>query len=509
MSKETIAKNTIFLYFRMILTMLVTLFTSRVILQVLGVEDFGIYQAVGGVVALLSFLNTALSAGSSRFLTFELGKKDLLKLRQTFSSILIVHTILGVGIIFLAETAGLWFIQHKLIIPADRFDAAITAYHFSVLTIFFSITQVPYNAAIISHEKMAIYAYLSILEVILKLAIVYLLLIASWDKLKVYAILLCIVQIGIALSYRLYCKIKFSECHGKVTFDSTIVKSILTFSSWNLLTNTAAVGVMHGTTVLINIFFTPGIVAARAIANQVNGAANQLVQNFRNAVNPQIIKKFANDDIDGSKKLLLASTKISFFLMLFLCIPICFEAETLLRLWLKIVPDTSVPFLRLILITTLFQTISQSFYTALSAKGQIRENAISTSTIGFCTLFIIYILFKIGFSPISLAWSILIEEAILALLVKPFLVVKIANYKWEEIANVFVTCFKVSITAIILPLVFFVSSIYNELNEFIRFSTTVLLSTLSIIFSTWFFGLDSESKKFILQIFRKMMNRSK
>lgn len=507
MSKETIAKNTIFLYFRMILTMLVTLYTSRVILHVLGIEDFGIYQSVGGVVALLSFINTALSAGSSRFITFELGQNNIDRLKKTFSSVLIVHTILAIFVVLVAESVGLWFVFNKLVITPDRMEAAVFAYHFSVATIFLTITQVPYNASIISHEKMSIYAYLSILEVLLKLAIVFLLEWASWDKLKVYAILLCFVQFGVAYSYRIYCKRKFQECRGSFSFDKGIVKNILNYSSWNLITNTAAAAVTHGTTVLTNMFFNPGVVAARAIANQVNGAAGQLVQNFRNAVNPQIVKRFAKEDVEGSKHLLLISTKISFFLMLFLCVPICFEADVVLKLWLGVIPEYSVIFLRLIIVTTLIQTFSQSFYTALYAKGRIRENAIFTSLIGFVTLFVIYILFKRGSSAVSLAWCILIEEAFLALVVKPLLIIKIAGYKWNDMWSVFIPCLKVTLLAIPVPLVVFIMLPSYISNEYVRFLLMVPLSILFVGLSIWFVGLNPEIKNFISSLKNKILKK--
>lgn len=493
----------------MFLTMLVTLYTSRIILQVLGIDDYGIYQTVGGVVALLSFINTALSAGSSRFLTFELGRNDFDKLRRTFSSVLIVHTALALFVVLVAETVGLWFIYNKLVIASNRLDAAVFALHFSVVTIFFTITQVPYNASIISHEKMSVYAYLSILEVCLKLAIVYLLQIAEWDKLKVYAVLLCIVQIGIALSYRLYCRCKFSECRATLSFDKSIVKNVLNYSSWNLLTNTAAAAVVHGTTVLTNMFFNPSVVAARAIANQLNGAASQLVNNFRNAVNPQIVKRLANEDLNGSKYLLLLSTKISFFLMLLLCVPTCLVADTLLRLWLGVIPEHSVSFLRLALVTTLFQTLSQSFYTALYAKGQIRENAMYTSIIGFATIGVIYILFKCGFSAVSLAWCMLVEEALLAIVVKSYLVVKIAGYMWHDILGVFWTCLKVSLIALPIPLVTFFVISTETVNEYVRFSVMVLLSVLSVCVSVWFVGLTQEMKLFIMQVYEKFKRKIK
>lgn len=507
MSKEVIAKNTIFLYVRMILIMLVTLFTSRVVLQVLGVNDYGIYQTVGGVVFLLSFLNSALSAGSSRFLTYELGTGNVEKLKITFSSIFIVHTVLAFIIVLIAESIGVWFVKNKLNIPLDRLDAGVFTFHFSVFAVFFSVTQVPYNASIISHEKMSIYAYLSILEVVLKLVIVYLLMITSWDKLKIYAVLYCAVQVGVACTYRIYCRKSFSECRTSLIFDRSIVKNVLNYSSWNLLTNAAAAGVIHGTTLLINIFFNPGIVTARAIANQVNTAAIQLVQNFRNAVNPQIVKRLAQGDFEGSKRLLLISTKISFFLMLFLCVPIVFETETLLQLWLGVVPDQCAIFLKLVVVTTLFQTFSQSFYTALYAKGVIRGNAIYTSLIGFLALIVVFVLFKCGFPPIALAWVVLIEEVFLALVVKPILVIKVAGYQWNDMRKTFLSCFKVALISLPAPfVVYWLCTVYVA-NGCVQFISVVAASVVSVGVAVWTIGFDSEMKSFIVQIIRKKLKK--
>lgn len=307
---KTIAKNTLFLYFRMLFTMFVSLYTSRVILRVLGVDDYGTYQTVGGVVAMISFLNGALSSGSSRFLTFELGRGDETRLRKTFSTTLLMHCFLALALAVVAETIGLWFVYNKLVISPDRMDAAVFAYHLSILASVITITQVPYTASIISHERMGIYAYMSIVEVTLKLAIVYLLNIINWDKLEMYAALLCVTQIGIALFYRYYCTRRFPETHFTWHMDCAIVKNVLSYSGWNFWANASVALKNQGTLILLNMFFSPAVVAARAIANQVNMAANQFVQNFRTAANPQIVKRYAAGDFDGSKKLLLESPNI-------------------------------------------------------------------------------------------------------------------------------------------------------------------------------------------------------
>ena len=396
-SNKTIVKNTVFLYFRMMLTMIISLYTSRVILQVLGIDDYGIYQAVGGIVGFLSFVNNALSTGSSRFITFGLGIGDQQKLKNIFSTTLTSHIILAIVIIILAETIGLWFLHNKLVIAPERLAAAEFAFHLSIVTAFFSLTQVPYSACIIAHEKMGVFAYVSIIESTLRLLIVYLLTIGEFDKLKLYAILLCLIQVGLILFYRFYCIRHFDETKFRLFFDKTLFKEIAGFSGWSLFASTSMALNGQGILVLLNMFFSPSVVAARAISLQVNSAANQFVANFQIAANPQIVKKYAAKDYDGSKMLLLQTTKFSFYLMLLLSLPICLGAKQLLSIWLETVPEYTVIFLQLVIIQSLFCVFDTSFYRALYAKGRLRENALISPTLVFLQFPIIYLLFKFGY----------------------------------------------------------------------------------------------------------------
>ena len=505
-NNKTIAKNTIFLYIRMMFTMVVSLYTSRVILQVLGVDDFGIYQTVGGVVGMLQFVNGALSAGSSRFLTYEMGTGNYEKLKRTFSSVLTAHILMALLIVLVAETGGLWFVYNKLVIPAERMDAAVFAYHLSILAAVFQITQVPYNASIISHEKMGIYAYVSIAEVTMKLAIVYALSIEGWDKLMLYSLLLCVVNISIVLFYNIYCTRKFEETHYKPMWDKDIMRGVLSYSGWNLFANTAIALNNQGAIILINMFFSPGVVAARAIANQVNMAANQFIQNFRTAANPQIVKRYAAGDHDGSKSLLLSSTKFSYYLMLILSLPICLVAEPLLKLWLGQVPDYSVIFLQLAIITSLFQVFDTSFYTALYAKGRIRENALISPTVGFFVFPVAYFLFRLGFSPISLAVVLLVVYAILGLIVKPILVIKIVDYTWKDIMKVFRPCFWVSIISAIIPVVFYIYRNTLFPNTILQFFMLSGFSILSVALTVWLIGIDKNTKVKLKDYIKQKLN---
>lgn len=505
-NNKTIAKNTLFLYFRMMVTMVISLYTSRVVLKILGVDDYGIYQAVGGIVGFLSFVNNALSTGSSRFLTYGLGEGNLEKLKRTFSTTLTAHIILALIIVIVAETVGLWFLYNKLVIPLERIEAAAFAFHLSIVTAFFSLTQVPYGACIIAHEKMTIYAYVSIVEAVLKLAIVYMLAIGDVDKLKLYATLLCLLQVGIIIFYRIYCVQRFDEARFKFSIDKKIFREIAGFSGWQLFANGSIALNSQGILILLNMFFAPAVVAARAISIQVNMAANQFVTNFQTAANPQIVKLYAAKDYEGSKKLLLQTTRLSFYLMFLLALPICLVAQQLLQLWLGIVPEYTVIFLQLIIIQSLFQVFDTSFYRALYAKGQIRENALISPTLGFIRFPIIYLLFKFGCSPVALSWASLITYMLLGLIIKPILVIKIVNYTWHDIFSVFKPCLYVTLASLPLPL-----SVYywlkNHDSMVLSFCVITAVSVLSVACASWYLGMDKPMRQKVVEMVKKKIHR--
>ena len=501
-ANKTIAKNTMFLYFRMMVTMLITLYTTRVVLKVLGVDDYGIYQAVGGIVGFLSFINNSLSNGSSRFLTYSLGEGDGVKLKKVFSTTLTAHICLAIIIVAIAETAGLWFLYNKLVIPPDRLSAAVFAFHISLVTAFFSLTQVPYNACIIAHEKMTVFAYVSIIDAALKLFVVYLLMIGGFDKLKLYALLLCLVQIGIILFYRIYCVRHFSEAHFKFFIDKKIFKEIAGFSGWSLLANGAIALNNQGILVLLNMFFSPAIVTARSVSLQIYMAANHFVDNFQTAANPQIVKRYAAKDYDGSKKLLLQMTKYSFYLMLLVFLPICLAARPLLQLWLDEVPEYTVIFLQLIAIQSLFHVFDISFYKALYAKGQIRENAIISPSLGFLQFPIVYVLFKMGFSPVTLSLASLISNVLLGLIVKPVLIIKIVNYTWSDVFSVFWPCLKVFTVAVPIPLLAYLYHPHFE-SDFFSLLWIVIVCIMSVSCTCWFIGIDGEMRQRLVLLAKK------
>lgn len=487
----------------MMATMVVSLYTSRVVLQILGVEDYGLYAVVGGVVGMLSFLNGALSAGSSRFLTFELGIGDLDKLSRTFSTLLNSHIIFALFLAILAETIGLWFVCNKLAVPVDRMNAAVWVYHISILTAVITVIQTPYNASIISHEKMNVYAYVSLVEVFLKLGAVYVLKLGDFDKLIFYAFLLFIVTGGIAWFYRSYCVWKFRETRYKFMLDKDILKLVGGFSGWSLLANGSIALNGQGINIITNMFFNPSIVAARVISVQVNMAAMQFIQNFRTAVNPQIIKKYAAMDYDGSKNLMLNSTKFSFYLMLLLGLPIFILAEPLLHIWLGQVPEYSVIFLKLIIIQSLFSVFDRSFIVAIQAKGRLKENALVSPTIGMVKFLIIYFLFKAGFSPIALSYAGIISSLIIGMIAKPIILCRIVKYSFQDIARLFMECIRVAAIAIPIPIL-----VNHFLNKgLISFAIICVISVICVLTTVFFAGIDSGMRSKIVELSKSRIQK--
>lgn len=500
-NNKRIAKNTFLLYIRMLFLMLINLYTSRVILQILGVEDYGIYNAVGGIVLILSFLNSALSNGSSRFITYELGKKNTSELNNVFCTILNAHIILAIIVVIIAESIGLWFIKTKLGLPDDRFDAALFAFHFSVLTSVASITQVPYTATIIAHEKMQIYAYASIIEVVLKLLILYLLPVLGQDRLQTYAILLFCIQIMIMSIYRIYCIRKFNETKFKFIFNKKKFKEVAAFSSWSLLGNAAHALTGQGTNILLQMFFGPQLVAARAISLQINMAANQFVSNFKLAADPQIVKYYAAGDTDKSKELTLNTAKFTFFLMLLLCIPIYIVAEPLLKLWLVSVPPYTLIFLQLIVIQSLFSVLDTCFYTGLYACGRVKENALISPLILSLQFPAIYIAFKVGCSPIFLSYAGIFVTIILALIIKPLLLIKLAGYTYRDMKDIFVPCIKTAITAFIpsLLIAHYLSGNYWQ------YALLLILVIIIIILSILYIGIEKRQRQELFKLIKRKL----
>jgi len=506
-SNKTIAKNTLMLYIRMFITMIVSLYTSRVILQVLGVEDYGIYHSVGGITMLMTFVNHALATGTSRYITYSLGKGDERELNIVFSTALTIHIALAIFIVLVAETIGLWFLYNKLIIPPERMSAALYCYQMSIVTVVLGITQVPYGALIIGHERMNIYAYVSVVEVVLKLLIVYALYLSPFDKLKVYATLFSLLSAGIRIFYRIYCVRHFKEAHYQFVFDKKYLKEIGAFSGWSLFTNAVNALNGQGILILLNMFFSPAIVASRAISLQVNGAVMQFVGNFRTAINPQITKRMAAGNLEGSKNLTMISAKFSYYIVLIFAVPIIFATETLLRLWLGQVPEYSVRFVQLILIDSLFYVLNSCLYSPLYAAGKIRENALISTLVAFVSFALTYVFLRLGYSPLTTSYLAIIKSMIIGVIVKPIMLVKILHYNWRDFLSLFLPCFLVTICSLPIPTLFYMLEYQSSSSNVWMFLAMVFIAGASIVCSIWFLGLTPVMKEQVTGLVKSRLVR--
>lgn len=507
-SNKTIAKNTLLLYFRMSLVTVVGLYTSRVILQYLGVDDFGIYNIAGSVVALFAFLSGALGSSSSRFITIEIGKVkdgDNNHLIECFKTTRTIHAILAACILLIAETIGLWILYTQCNIPADRMIAAMWVYQISVATSVLNITQVPFTALIIAHERMGIYAYVSIFEVIAKLLICYLLVISPVDKLIFYAALLFVVQIITLGYYRMYCKRKFEECKMGYTISKEFFRPLMSFSFWNLFGSLSYSALTQGTTIIISMFFTPAIVAARAVANQVKNHVINFVNNFRMAINPQILKRHSAGDKESSKELLFLSCNISFYLMLAMVLPLLFESRFVLELWLHEVPEYTVEFLQIVLLEMLFYVYDVTFYQIFQAEGRLKENAIICPVMDFVVLGIIFFIYRAGGNVLWIAWGMLFLTIMQGMVVKPILAIRMFGYSWSDFIKVFINNAIVFFASAIIP---FIVVYTANIGDGIALNLSIIiLSIIAVCVASYLFGLNKNDRervnKLILDRIRK------
>lgn len=492
-NKNQIAKNTLLLYFRMFLTMGVSLYTSRIILNTLGVEDFGIYNVVGGIVMLFSFFNSSMSSATQRFLSFEIGKNDYQQLEKVYSMSINIHIIIALIIFILAESIGLWFLNSKLIIPEERLNAANWVYQFSILSFMMTIISVPYNALIIAHERMNVYAYVSIIEVILKLIVVYLLVLLGFDKLKMYSVLIFFVTVIIWIIYKIYINRHFYETRYKLFWDKSLFNILSNYAVWNLFGNIAGVAISQGINIMLNLFFGPTINTARAIAYQVSSAVNGFVSNFQLALNPQIVKSYANNELKYMHQIIFQGSKFSFFLLLILSLPIILETEIILKVWLKFVPEYTVIFTRLVIINVLIDSVSGPLMTAAQASGKIKKYQ---AIVGSLLLFIIpvsYVFLLLGYPPqITLYISITISVIALftrLIIISPLVDLSIISFIKGVLGKVIL----VSCIAIVFPLIL---KLLIE-NEVFRFVCVIVGSLLSVLFSIYFIGLKQEEQFFV------------
>lgn len=394
-----VVKNTLFLYVRMALVMFVSLFTSRIILKSLGTVDYGLYNVVGGIVVMLSFLNNTAAGATSRFLTFALGAKDKEKYdyRKIFSTAFFIHVLIALIIVIVCETCGLWYVMNKMVIPDERRTAAIWVYQFSIASCLVSFTQVPYNASIIANEKMDIYAFVGIFEVAAKLLISIFIVHTGFDRLVFYAFLIFLLTTSIAFFYRIYCIRTFGEnCRLEIVREKRIYKMLLSYSGWDLIGNFGGVARSQGVNLILNLFCGPVVNAARAVTFQVESALNSFTTNFQTAIRPVIIKKYAAGEVDAMLKLFYLTCKFSCILYSLLAIPILFEADAILKLWLVTPPEDTALFLKIVLITYFFSSINSSIGISVHATGDVKRLNIFAGSKIFVELPLIYILLKNG-----------------------------------------------------------------------------------------------------------------
>jgi O-antigen/teichoic acid export membrane protein len=494
-----IAKNTLMLYFRQILIMLVSLYTVRVVLETLGAEDYGIYNVVAGVVTMFGFLSNSMAAASQRYFSFELGRGDYEQLKRVFSLSITIYVLIGITILFLAETFGLWFVNHKLVIPDNRMAAARLIYQFAILSFLVTMITTPYMALIIAHENMQVYAYVSIGEVLLKLLIVYCLRLFSFDKLMLYGVLmfaLTFINTGI---YRFICTKKYNECRFRFYWNYPLFKELTDYVGWNLFGTASWVIKDQGINILLNIYFGPIVNAARAVAVQVNSAINNFAQNFLTAVRPQIVKYYATGNKEAMLSLVFLATKATSFLLLFFIIPLQIELVLILRLWLKNVPEYILVFTRIMLVNSFIDSMSSPLAATSHATGKVKSFQITTGIVFMCNIPVSLIALNLGFSAVSVQ-IIGVVLSICVFFTRVVILSKQIQFSiFHYFKSVLIPSIFVCIVGSIIPVCF--ASMYHDGIK--RLFFTILVSTISIILAIYFLGISSNERLIVIQEIKK------
>ena len=507
-NNKRIAKNTLMLYIRMLFGMIVAFYTSRVILSVLGVVDFGINNVVSGVAVMFSFLNSSLSGATSRFLTFELGKNNINKLKQTFSAAFTIHVILALIIFVLCETIGLWLLEYKLVIPEERMFAARILYQLSIVSTLLNITQVPFGASIIAHEKMNIYAYLGIIDILLKLVIVYLIQISPFDKLVSYGIMFFFVSVLMLFVYRMYSIRHFEECSMKMSLNKSLTIPMLKFSGWDLYGNLSVMLRGQGVNVLQNMFWGPAINAATGVANQILNAILGFSNNFLTAVRPQIVKMYAQGNISEMQKLVERSSKFSFFLLFFISFPCFIEIPFVLDVWLEEVPEFTVEFARWSLVFNWIVTMFLPLMYVIHATGRVKRISIINGSLYILVIPITYVAYNLNavsptFPFIVNALFVIIGSGISNLYTVHLYIpsFKAKHYIYSSVLRGVIA----GLSGAILPLL--VHIYYGQ--NWIGFFMTCIASVINMALAIYFIGLDLDERKKIVNIIKNKINIKK
>lgn len=489
----------------MILVMGVSLYTSRIVLRELGVSDYGIYSLVGGFISLFGFLNAAMSSATQRYLSFDIGKRDHEKLRKTFSATLTIHIGIALFVLLLAESIGLWYVNNKMVFPSERSFAVNVVYQFSIATSLVGIIQVPYNALIIARERMNIFAYISIVEVLLKLAIVFMLIIFGSDKLIVYAILTFVVSLLIRLFYQIYCRRNYIESRYKFIWDKTYYKELISYSGWSLFGNMSNVTRSHGTNVLLNLFFGTIVNSAYGVAMQVRGATYSFVTNFQIASKPQIIQRYARNELGRFEDLIIRTCKFSFFLMYLISVPLLYNINYILELWLVEVPPFSSIFIFYSFISVMVDSISEPLITGIHASGRIKNYQIGLSIIFFSTLPISYFFLAAEYSP-SVVFMVLIFINFCALVYRLFYCSLLTTLSKLN----FIREIGIKIILVLVPSLITIGIYYSFLgsaSNFVELSLNTSFLLLVNLTLFYFLGTSREEKHMINAYLRSQLGK--
>lgn len=502
-SNKRIAKNTAVLYVRMLVMMFIGFFTARVMLNALGVDDYGINNVVGGLVSMFSLLSASLSSATGRFLTFGLGQGDMERLKVTFAMSINIHIILAVVVVAAIEIAGVWFLNNKMNIPAERLYAANWVLQCSVVGFAFSLLSVPYNAAIIAHEKMTAFAYMTIFDAAFKLAMVFAIYYYGGDKLILFSILMLFQSLVRQAVYWIYCKRKFEECVYMRVWDRQLGRNMFSFATWNFIGTTAGTLKDQGVNVVVNMFSGPAVNAARGIAMQVNGLINQFIGGFTTALNPQIIKNYAAGELHRMHRLVFQGTRLSYFLFMFLSIPVFFEIESILYVWLGQVPDHTVLFTRLVLILSLSDIISNTLITAQLASGDIKRYQQVVGGILMLNMPVSYVLLRFGFIPeVSVVVAIVISQVCMVArlwFLKRMVKLPVRQFLREVYFNVLA----VSVVSFIPPLI-----CYLFMDEGVaRFFVLCTVSALTSFCAIYFIGCNTDEREMVKKYATGLKNK--
>ncbi len=502
-NNKRIAKNTILLYGRMLFMMIISLYTSRVVLNALGVDDYGIYNVVGGVVSMFAILSGSLSAAISRFITFALGKGDKERIQKVFSTAINVQIILIVIISLLLETLGLWFLNYKMVIPADRLVAANWVFQFSIITFAVNLWSIPYNATIVAHECMSAFAYISIFDAIAKLFIAFLILMNPIDRLIFYGSLVLLVGLIQRSLYARYCKKHFEECKWLKELDKNLMKEMFSFAGWNFFGAGSWQLMTQGVNILLNVFFGVVVNAARGIAVIVDSTVVQFVTNFTTAINPQITKSYASGEKEYMFSLMFRGAKFSFFLVMFFAFPIIFETDFILKIWLGDVPEHTVSFVRLALMVSMLHVLSNTMITAMLATGNIKKYQIIVGGLGMLVFPLALLFFYLGFPPEAAYVATLIifvAQLVCRLrLINQMTGMSVPSFLSEVLCKVFF----VSVPAFIIPYMF----VEFMDNNAIRFVVVCASSVSTSILAIWALGLSHEERLYSKKLLFKLINK--